>query len=106
MVNGTVTDTCERIGMKAVCDGPPGCKYKSPHCSVTPLSLDCGNAMYPISKLICNGETPYKCQVLDGVFGDMHNYYGSELGYVDGKGAMGKDFVSKKENPYFAYCVL
>ena len=46
LTEGKVSETCEAVGMKAVCSGPSNCKYtKLTKCVVTPLSSNCNNPM-------------------------------------------------------------
>ena len=63
--------------MKAVCSGPDqSCKYNYPgKCVETPLSKNCNNPMYPLSKILCNGKKPRNCDQLEGVFSFMNNWY-------------------------------
>jgi hypothetical protein len=106
MTGGAVADTCEENGMKAVCDGPSGCKYNSDRCRVTPLSTSCGGPMQPLTKLICNGNNPNKCPKADGMFADWKYSDYSACGTVDGNYCVkGKDVMSQSNNPYYAYCV-
>jgi len=96
LLGGKVSETCEEVGMKAVCSGGESCKYTNlDKCVVTPLSTDCNNPMYPLSKLLCNGEKPRKCDEFEGVFSFMHNWYGGECGRVGYDWcANGDDFVA------------
>merc|ERR1712198_669864 len=69
LVEGTVPITCEKVGMRAICNGPKGCYFDSASCVVTPLSSLCGYPMYPLSKILCEGKQPKKCSKFEGVFG-------------------------------------
>ena len=43
---GKVPETCAEAGLRAVCDGPEGCRYTdTSKCLVTPLSTNCGGPM-------------------------------------------------------------
>ena len=118
LVEGVVADTCEEVGMKAVCSGPSGCKYSSNRCLVTPLSTNCNNPMYPLSKLLCSGSKPRNCPQFEGVFSYMSGWYGGECGRVGYDWcANGEDFVAGtldtspgrtqgQAEVYYAYCVL
>ena len=118
LAEGIVADTCEEVGMKAVCSGPSGCKYSSNRCLVTPLSTNCNNPMYPLSKLLCSGSKPRNCPQFEGVFSYMCGWYGGECGRVGYDWcANGEDFVAGtldtspgrtqgQAEVYYAYCVL
>merc|ERR1712198_652276 len=97
LVEGTVPKTCEKVGMRAVCNGPAtGCvRVDLEKCVVTPLSSPCFNPMYPLSKILCDGKKPHQCSQLEGVFSYMKDYVSSECGAVDGNYcARGADFTS------------
>ena len=49
LLEGSVADTCEAVGMKAVCAGPTGCAHNSERCIVTPLETSCTSPMRPLS---------------------------------------------------------
>ena len=70
LTEGTVADTCEAAGMKAVCTGPSGCRHNSARCEVVDFeAVVCGSAMYGLSKKLCGfGEYPRNCAKLDGLF--------------------------------------
>jgi len=111
LVEGTVPYTCEKVGMKAVCNGPAtGCvRVDLEKCVVTPLSSPCFNPMYPLSKILCDGKKPHQCSQLEGVFSYMKDYV-SECGAVDGNYcARGADFTSGetikgRKRIYYGYC--
>ena len=109
MILGVVTDTCEAHGMKAVCLSD-GCSHNSDGCRVTPLSIQCGNPMYALSKKICNGKSPTYCPSMDGMFSDhKSNFYTGmgSCGTLSGRWcAPGKDNVSSVAKPLYAYCVM
>ena len=109
LVTGAVADTCEENGMKAVCNGESlaSCSYTSARCRVTPLSAVCGDQMYTLSKLICNGTQPDQCPQMEGMFADMRDWHGSECGAVGGQWCVqGKTFMSSAGTPAYAYCAL
>ena len=109
LVTGAVADTCEKNGMKAVCNGESlaSCSYTSARCRVTPLSAVCGDQMYTLSKLICNGTQPDQCPQMEGMFADMRDWHGSECGAVGGQWCVqGKTFMSSAGTPAYAYCAL
>ena len=107
LVEGAVPDTCEAVGMEAVCSGPSGCGYNSARCVVTPLSTDCYSPMRGISMQICNVGDPRQCSALEGLFNYAANWDGSECGVVGNKWcAKGADYVSGDPITYFAYCIL
>ena len=74
MTEGQVVNTCEEVGMKAVCSGPSNCKYSSSRCMVTTLSTNCNNPMYPLPKLLYSGSKPRKYPQFEGVFSYMPNW--------------------------------
>ena len=109
---GKMADTCEEMAMKAVCSGPSDCKFSSSRCQVTPLSTNCLNPLYPLSKVLCSGSNPPNCPQTEGLFSFMSNWFGGECGRV-GKSwcAKGDDFEagalessSGKVGLYYAYC--
>jgi len=116
LVEGTVPYTCEKVGMKAVCSGPEGCKRNNnENCVITPLSFDCYNPMYPLSKILCDGRTPRKCEQLEGVFNYMYKrknggIYMGECGAVDGSWCVdGNNYTSgemrkRRKQIYYGYC--
>jgi len=91
LAEGTVPFICEKVGMKAVCNGAdPECsnlKFESDlkNCTVTPLTSPCQEPMYALSKILCDVESPKKCSQLDGVFMYTNGWAGGECGAVDGK---------------------
>ena len=109
LIEGSVAATCENLKMKAVCWGAAGCSFVSSRCMVSPINTDCTNSMTVLSKLICNGNYPGpKCPQMEGMFNDMKAFSGGyECGNVKGVYcARGKQFVSSKETPYYAYCIV
>ena len=51
LVEGTVADTCEAAGMRAVCTGSADCKYYSKRCEVIKFETsNCGNPMFGLAK--------------------------------------------------------
>ena len=102
---GSVPDTCEGAGMKAVCQGQAGCQFNSARCKVVSIETTCGNILNKLANLICDGNHPSKCPQLEGVFNYMNNWIGSEYGHVGGTSAVGNKFVSSSGTPLFAYCV-
>ena len=100
-----VPQTCEIVGLRAVCPGPTSCANNSDKCLVTPLSTNCDSPMAPLSQQLCNKTNPVKCNPLEGVFSYMANFDG-ECGNVKGRHcAPGRKFVSGSPDEYFAYCV-
>eukprot|EP00092_Neocalanus_flemingeri_P079625 GFUD01099225.1.p1 GENE.GFUD01099225.1~~GFUD01099225.1.p1 ORF type:complete len:314 (+),score=82.47 GFUD01099225.1:97-1038(+) len=113
MKNPAVSKTCIGAGMKSACSFPKGCAYNSGSCRMTPLSTSgCGGwLMHPLSRLICNGKQADKCPQLEGMFSDFKHPTHGNRGIVGGKVVWAQIkadvyHVSKKETPYFAYCVL
>jgi len=118
LTEGKVALTCDSVGMKAICSGPSSCKYSdTSKCIITPLSTNCNNPMYPLSKVICDGSKPRNCPQFEGVFSYMKNWYGGECGRVGSDWcANGDDFVAgstevspgQEELPeaetYYGYC--
>jgi len=111
LLEGTVQYTCEKVGMKAVCSGPEGCKYNNEeNCVVTPLSTTCYQPMSGLSHVLCDGKTPSYCKQLDRIFNYMSDRSSGECGVVDRSFcADGKLFTSgemKKgiQKIYYGYC--
>ena len=102
-----VEDTCEKVGLRAVCPGPDaGCKMNSKRCLVTGLSSQCANPLYPLSILLCTGQTPYRCDETEGMFISMTNrLYGAACGAVKGSYCnFYAKYVSGAPKVLFAYC--
>ena len=96
-----------------VCLGQPGDSYKSDEynsaqCRVPALPGSDNANIDRVSSLICAGKIEKECPQTWDMFTFMHNYSGSEHGYVEsaGKWVEGKDYVSTTEHPYYAFCVL
>lgn len=118
LTGGKVALTCDSVGMRAICSGPSSCKYSdTSKCIVTPLSTNCNNPMYPLSKVICSGSKPRNCPQFEGVFSYMKNWYGGECGRVGSDWcANGDDFVAgttevspgqeelAEPETYYGYC--
>ena len=106
IVKGVVADTCKKVGLSNVCSGPAGCEFDVPRCLLTPLSSQCGNHMYPLSIVLCNGRTPQKCDATEGMFSAVKSWQnGAECGAVNGKWCTtSKQFTSGYPKIYFAYC--
>jgi len=108
LAEGSVEKTCEKVGLRAVCNGKEECKYNSASCVVTPLS-ECANTLRPLSKIICDGNSPKKCSKLDGVFTQSDNWYGA-CGCVDGTWCVeGNKYTSGemregRKRIYYGYC--
>jgi len=111
LLEGTVPYTCEKVGMKAVCSGPEGCMYNNKEtCVVTPLSSDCYNPLYPLSKTLCDGKSPSRCKTIEGVFNYMFNWLNHECGLVDGslcntqKTYTSGEMRKGRKRTYYGYC--
>jgi len=110
LVEGTVSITCERVGMEAVCTGPAGCQYNSASCVITPMSSICNDPMRPLAEILCDGNFVQKCSIFDGVFNYMYNWRGSECGAVDGTSCVtGNGYTSGemrkgRKRIYYGYC--
>ena len=107
LVEGAVPDTCDGAELRAVCNGPSGCKWNSERCLVTPASSVCGDGNFvEISNLICNNTDPRNCTQLQGVFGYSKGWSDGECGVVDNKYcAKGNDYLSGNNTLYYAFCV-
>ena len=110
MNEGSVANTCEAAGLKAVCAGR-GCTWRSSRCLDTPLSVNgwaCGcSYLNPISKIICHGKNAVNCPKMNRVFASISKWYGNGWGVVDGKYCeMGSKYTSSTNFQLFAYCVL
>jgi len=106
LLAATIVSTCQAVGMEAVCPGPSSCSYTSRRCVVTPLSLDCNNPMYPLSKQLC-GTTPTSCKSTSGLFSYMYSWSGGNAcGAVGSRWcAYGSKYTSGSPT-YFAYCAV
>jgi len=103
---GVVADTCEAVGMRAVCNAASGCNYHSARCQVVDFEASCGNAMLGLAKKLCGGSTnPRNCPEINGLFNDMKGWLG-ECGVVDGSWCVqGRSHTSGNPSVYYAYCV-
>ena len=104
---GVVAETCEAVGMRAVCIGASGCTYYSGRCQVVDFESSCGNGMWGLAKKLCGGDTyPRNCPEMNGLFNDMKGWSGGECGVMeDSWCAHGNRFTSGKPSVYYAYCV-
>jgi len=110
LVEGKVAETCEAVGLQAVCYGPVGCQFTdTSKCMVTPWSQCNGwENMYPLTKYLCGlgMNDAIKCPQLQGLFMYMKDWRGlGECGIVGGKFcAQGRDYVAGPGKEYYAYC--
>ena len=109
LCKGAVPDTCERVGMKAVCPGRSVCSNNPQRCLETPLSGDCSNPLTKLYRVLCDGK-PQQCVLgpTKGLFGGMRGFNGhSECGSIKSGGcANGCDMVSGSPDVYYAFCVM
>jgi len=108
LLEGAVVATCPAHGLVPVCIGQAGSGHNSAQCRVPALPGSGWNSIDRMSRLICNGKIDKECPQTWDMFMYMHNYSGSEHGYVESVGGWveGKDYVSTTEHPYYAFCVL
>lgn len=117
LIEGRVADTCDNHSMRAVCSGPSSCKYSNTsRCMVTPLSTNCNNPMFSLSKILCSGQKPRNCAAFEGVFSYMKSWYGGECGsvgtdwcangddYQSGTTQAGPGHELEEVETYYAYC--
>ena len=107
--NEAVPDTCERVGMKAVCTGRSLCTNNPERCLETPLSGDCSQPLRTLTDVLCDGN-PRRCVLgpTKGLFSAMRGFYGDcECGAIKSGGCSnGCDMVSGSPDVYYAYCVM
>jgi len=103
---GVVPDTCEAVGMRAVCAGDSSCRYASERCQVVDLeSSHCGHLMWGLAKKLCGGM-PDGCPEMDGLFAYKKGWGPAECGVVNGNMcAQGNSYISGNPTIYYAYCV-
>jgi len=103
---GAVPDTCEAVGMRAVCNGDSSCRFNSERCQVVDLeSSHCDNPMWGLAKKLCGGM-PDKCPEMDGLFAYLQGWGPGECGVVNGEWcAVGNSRRSGNPYIYYAYCV-
>jgi len=108
LTEGKVADTCDSVGMKAVCDGPSSCKNTdTARCVVTPISIRCGYPLRPVSQLVCNHDEPTRCAPLEGVFAYQYNRSKGECGRVGSSYcANGNEYVSTVSTQFYALCAI
>merc|ERR1711970_101207 len=107
LTEGVVADTCEAVGMRAVCAGNYNCRWSSNRCQVVDFEAKiCGYTMYGLAKKVCGKRNPRYCKQLDGLFANMKGFKGGECGVIDGKYCVdGKSYTSGNPTLYYAYCV-
>jgi len=110
LTEGVVADTCEAVGMKAVCPGDSSCKYYGARCQEVDFqnaASRCGNAMLGLAKKLCGGATrPNDCPAMDGLFNYMNGWSHGECGVVNGKWCVaGNSYTSGSPSVYYAYYV-
>jgi len=109
LLEGVVADTCDAVGMRAVCTGDSSCRWSSSRCVAVEFeSEDCGVPMKGLAKKVCgdNTTTPRDCKELNGLFNYIKNWSGGECGVVNGAYcAQGKDYTPANPPVYYAYCV-
>jgi len=104
---GVVANTCEAVGMRAVCSGDSSCSYYSSRCQVVDFeSQYCTYPMWGLAKKICGGnKRPNECPEMNGLFNYMKNWAG-ECGVVNGTWCARGDRTTPENPPvYYAYCV-
>jgi hypothetical protein len=83
------------------CQATQGCTYNDNICTQTNNETSCGNPMAGLSMLICNGQYPGQCQLLNGVYQYMGNNWVGGCGVENGGWcAQGNSYMNK-----FALCV-
>merc|ERR1711970_1476864 len=107
LTEGVVADTCEAVGMRAVCAGNYNCRWSSNRCQVVDFEAKiCGYTMYGLAKKVCGKRNPRYCKQLDGLFAHMKGFKGGECGVVNGEYCVnGKSYTSGNTTLYYAYCV-
>ena len=109
LIDGSVSKTCQKVNMTAVCNGgfDSTCPGNSYSCMTTDLSIDCGNSvMDELSTHICNENDPRNCKEIEGVFSYKKGWFGGECGVVNGSYcALGTNHVSGDPVVYHALCV-
>jgi len=110
LTGGVVADTCDAVGMRAVCNGDTSCPNYSERCQVVDLEVftsSCGNPMWGLAKKVCGGDTnPRNCPEMNGLFNYLKDWFGGECGVVNGIWcAQGNNFTPGNPPVYYAYCV-
>merc|ERR1712179_282729 len=107
LTEGVVADTCEAVGMRAVCAGDYNCRWSSNRCQVVDFEAKiCGYTMYGLAKKVCGKRNPRYCKQLDGLFAHLKGYNGGECGIINGQYCVnGKSYTSGNPTLYYAYCV-
>ena len=106
LTEGVVADTCDAVGMRAVCAGDSSCRFYNERCQVVDLeSSHCDDPMWGLAKKLCGGH-PTGCPEMNGLFNYMRDWSG-ECGVVNGKMCVkGNSYISDELTVYYAYCVL
>jgi len=103
---GVVPDTCESVGMRAVCAGDSSCRFYNERCQVVDLeSSHCDDTMSGLAKKLCGG-IPGDCPEMEGLFAYVKGWGSGECGVVNGRWCVKGD-SRRSGNPYiyYAYCV-
>merc|ERR1719244_777781 len=80
LTEGVVADTCDAVGMRAVCAGDSSCRYYSARCQVVDFEPMCGSPMWGLAKKLCGHPNPRNCPEMNGLFNYMRGYSGGECG--------------------------
>merc|ERR1712142_1030672 len=106
LTTGTVADTCDAAGMKAVCFGNKYCSHSSSRCQVVDFEDACNLGMSGLSLKLCGTDNGRKCPPLEGLFNYMKDRTNGECGIVNGDVcANGNNFTSGRPTIFHAYCV-
>merc|ERR1712142_1090339 len=106
LTTGTVADTCDAAGMKAVCFGNKYCSHSSSRCQIVDFEDACNLGMSGLSLKLCSTEDGRKCPPLEGLFNYMKDRTNGECGIVNGDVcANGNNFTSGRPTIFHAYCV-
>jgi len=107
LTEGVVADTCEAVGMRAVCPGDSSCENYSARCQVVDFeSSYCEDPMWGLAKKLCGGHrNPRNCPEMNYLFIYMKDWSG-ECGNVNGDWCgWGNSYTSGNPTLYYAYCV-
>jgi len=110
MRNGVVADTCEAVGMRAVCAGDSSCNFYSERCQLVDFeSSHCIDPMGGLANKLCGEYTgPGGCPEMNGLFIYSNRWGPGECGVVNGEWcAEGNHHISVNPSVfvYYAYCV-
>ena len=105
LTTGFIADTCESVGLKAMCHGSPTCRNTdTSRCVNTPMSVDCGWPMAAFSTIFCSTRDPFNCDQTKGLCVEFVHGMGDACASYQGRWTHGHPHTSSISTPFFALC--